>query len=106
MYGQMEATSRMGYLPAERAVEKCSYMGIPVSDRFFDLLEEDGAALAERTGWVSWSAGTQRCHGLCQKYGRTAAGGPVAWRSGTKKAFTPSRNGRGDLSSSMAAGSA
>ena len=28
MYGQCEATARMGYLPAEKAVEKCGSIGI------------------------------------------------------------------------------
>lgn len=28
MYGQCEATARMGYLPAEKAVEKCGSMGL------------------------------------------------------------------------------
>ena len=30
MYGQTEAGPRMGYLPPERAVEKCGAMGIPI----------------------------------------------------------------------------
>lgn len=47
MYGQTEASPRMGYLPAERAVEKCGCMGIPVPGGSFELLGEDGAVLTE-----------------------------------------------------------
>ena len=37
MYGQTEAAPRMGYLPAERAVEKCGSMGVPVPGGQFRL---------------------------------------------------------------------
>ena len=45
MYGQTEAAPRMGYLPAERAVEKCGSMGVPVPGGQFRLLGEDGAPI-------------------------------------------------------------
>ena len=37
MYGQTEAAPRMGYLPAERAVEKCGSMGVPVRSQSWTL---------------------------------------------------------------------
>lgn len=40
MYGQTEASPRMGYLPAARALDKCGSMGIPVPGGRFWL--EDG----------------------------------------------------------------
>ena len=42
MYGQAEASPRMGYLPAERALEKCGAMGIPIPGGRFRLLDEEG----------------------------------------------------------------
>lgn len=39
MYGQTEAAPRMGYLPAQRAVEKCGSMGIPIPGGTFQLLD-------------------------------------------------------------------
>lgn len=42
MYGQTEAGPRMGYLPSERALEKCGSMGIPVPDGQIRLLDEAG----------------------------------------------------------------
>lgn len=45
MYGQTEAAPRMGYLPAERAVEKCGSMGVPVPGGQFRLLGEDGVPI-------------------------------------------------------------
>lgn len=42
MYGQCEATARMGYLPAERAVEKKGFMGIPIPGGRFRLVDENG----------------------------------------------------------------
>lgn len=42
MYGAAEATSRMGYLPPEKAVEKKGSMGIPIPGGKFSLLDEDG----------------------------------------------------------------
>ncbi len=42
MYGAAEATSRMGYLPPEKAVEKKGSMGIPIPGGTFTLIGEDG----------------------------------------------------------------
>lgn len=39
MYGQCEATARMGYLPPEKAVEKCGSMGIAIPGGSFRLLD-------------------------------------------------------------------
>lgn len=42
MYGQCEATARMGYLPPERAVEKKGSMGIAIPGGLFHLIDVDG----------------------------------------------------------------
>lgn len=42
MYGQCEATARMGYLPADKAVEKKGSMGIPIPGGRFRLIDVDG----------------------------------------------------------------
>jgi acyl-coenzyme A synthetase/AMP-(fatty) acid ligase len=42
MYGQTEATARMSYLPASRAVDKCGSMGIPIPGGEFWLQDEEG----------------------------------------------------------------
>ena len=42
MYGQCEATARMGYLPAEKAVEKKGSMGIAIPGGRFRLVDGDG----------------------------------------------------------------
>ncbi len=42
MYGAAEATSRMGYLPPEHAIEKKGSMGIPIPRGKFMLIGEDG----------------------------------------------------------------
>lgn len=42
MYGQCEATARMGYLPAAKAVEKKGSMGIAIPGGKFRLIDEDG----------------------------------------------------------------
>lgn len=47
MYGAAEATARMGYLPAERAVEKKGSMGIPIPGGSFHLIGEDGRDISE-----------------------------------------------------------
>lgn len=46
MYGQTEAGPRMGYLPAQRAVEKCGSMGVPVPGGQIRLLDESGKEAA------------------------------------------------------------
>ena len=45
MYGQTEATARMGYLPAEKAQEKNGAMGIAIPGGCFHLLDENGQAI-------------------------------------------------------------
>lgn len=45
MYGQCEATARMGYLPAERALEKCGSMGIAIPGGSFRLVDAEGREL-------------------------------------------------------------
>lgn len=47
MYGQCEATARMGYLPAEMAVEKCGSMGIAIPGGKFTLIDVDGLPISE-----------------------------------------------------------
>ncbi len=42
MYGAAEATSRMGYLPPEKAVEKKGSMGIPIPGGKFMLVDANG----------------------------------------------------------------
>lgn len=42
MYGQCEATARMGYLPSEKAVEKKGSMGIVIPGGKFRLIDADG----------------------------------------------------------------
>jgi len=42
MYGQCEATARMGYLPPEKAVEKKGSMGIAIPGGKFRLIDTDG----------------------------------------------------------------
>lgn len=46
MYGAAEATSRMGYLPPEKAVEKKGSMGIPIPGGKFFLLDAEGKEIA------------------------------------------------------------
>ena len=47
MYGAAEATSRMGYLPPEKAVEKKGSMGIPIPGGKFTLIGADGKEITE-----------------------------------------------------------
>ena len=47
MYGQCEATARMGYLPAEKALEKCGSMGIAIPGGKFHLIGVNGQAVTE-----------------------------------------------------------
>lgn len=47
MYGAAEATSRMGYLPPERAVEKKGSMGIPIPGGVFHLVDANGNEITE-----------------------------------------------------------
>ncbi len=47
MYGQCEATARMGYLPADKAVEKCGSMGIVIPGGRFYLVDADGNMITQ-----------------------------------------------------------
>jgi len=47
MYGACEATARMGYLPPERALEKCGSCGIAIPGGTFYLVDEDGQRIEE-----------------------------------------------------------
>ena len=47
MYGQCEATARMGYLPAEKSLEKCGSMGIAIPGGKFHLVDVNGQDVAE-----------------------------------------------------------
>lgn len=47
MYGASEATARMGYLPAEKSLEKVGYMGNAIPDGRFELLSESGEVITE-----------------------------------------------------------
>lgn len=47
MYGQCEATARMGYLPAEKALEKCGSMGIAIPGGKFHLIDVNGQNVTE-----------------------------------------------------------
>ncbi|MGN0605357.1 MAG: AMP-binding protein [Oscillospiraceae bacterium] len=47
MYGQCEATARMGYLPYEKSVEKCGSMGIAIPGGKFRLIDVNGDNINE-----------------------------------------------------------
>lgn len=47
MYGQCEATARMGYLPYEMAIEKKGSMGIAIPGGAFSLIDEQGNIINE-----------------------------------------------------------
>ncbi len=47
MYGQCEATARMGYLPPERAIEKKGSMGVAIPGGKFHLIDVDGNNITE-----------------------------------------------------------
>ncbi len=47
MYGQCEATARMGYLPAEKALDKCGSMGIAIPGGKFCLMDAEGNQIVE-----------------------------------------------------------
>ena len=47
MYGQCEATARMGYLPPERAMEKKGSMGIVIPGGTFHLIDAGGNEITE-----------------------------------------------------------
>ena len=47
MYGQTEATARMSYLPAEKALEKYGSMGIAIPGGKFSLIDVDGDEITD-----------------------------------------------------------
>ena len=47
MYGQCEATARMGYLPAEYSLEKYGSMGIAIPNGEFSLIDSEGNVIEE-----------------------------------------------------------
>lgn len=47
MYGQCEATARMGYLPPDKAVEKKGSMGIVIPGGKFYLIDTDGVKITK-----------------------------------------------------------
>lgn len=47
MYGQTEATARMGYLPADSAVERCGSMGIAIPGGRFWLRDDIGEEIKD-----------------------------------------------------------
>ena len=47
MYGQCEATARMGYLPAEKSLEKYGSMGIAIPGGKFTLMDMEGKTVLE-----------------------------------------------------------
>ena len=47
MYGQTEATARMSYLPAEKAVEKYGSMGVAIPGGKFTLIDVDGNEITQ-----------------------------------------------------------
>lgn len=47
MYGAAEATARMGYLPPEKALEKCGSMGVAIPGGRFDLVDDAGTVIEE-----------------------------------------------------------
>ncbi len=47
MYGQTEATARMGYLPADKSLEKCGSMGIAIPGGRFWLEDDRGNEVIE-----------------------------------------------------------
>lgn len=47
MYGASEATARMGYLPAEAALEKPGSMGVSIPGGRFEIVNESGVVIGE-----------------------------------------------------------
>ncbi len=47
MYGQCEATARMGYLPPQMALAKCGSMGIAIPGGTFCLIDVNGQPISE-----------------------------------------------------------
>lgn len=59
MYGQTEASPRMGWLPPRMAIEKCGSMGIAIPGGRIDLIDENGMVIPEA--------------GSCEETGRAPA---------------------------------
>ena len=59
MYGQTEASPRMGWLPPRMAIEKCGSMGIAIPGGRIDLIDENGRVIPEA--------------GSCEETGRAPA---------------------------------
>lgn len=47
MYGASEATARMGYLPADKSLDKVGYMGNAIPGGRFELLSESGEVITD-----------------------------------------------------------
>lgn len=47
MYGQCEATARMGYLPADKSLLKCGSIGITIPNGRFKLIDENGESIQQ-----------------------------------------------------------
>jgi len=47
MYGQTEATARMGYLPCEKTLEKYGSMGVAIPGGRLRIIDNDGAEITE-----------------------------------------------------------
>ena len=47
MYGQAEATARMGYLPADISLGKCGCMGIAIPGGKFHLIDDNGQKISK-----------------------------------------------------------
>ena len=47
MYGQCEATARMGYLPADKSLQKCGSMGVAIPGGKFHLIDVTGNEINE-----------------------------------------------------------
>lgn len=47
MYGQTEATARMGYLPWQDALNKCGYVGIAIPGGKFSLMDDAGNHISD-----------------------------------------------------------
>lgn len=59
MYGQTEATARMSYLPAQKAIEKCGSVGVAIPGGQFSLIDVDGKQIqgSEEVGELVYEGG-------------------------------------------------
>lgn len=75
MYGQTEATARMGYLPPGQAVRKCGSMGIAIPGGRFYLEDEAGRMIeeADTVGELVYQ-GANVCMGYAHKASDLAKG--------------------------------